>query len=169
MVQPDGSFGLGKVLRGNHTVSLLGGIPVSKSLVVAGQDITTFELAAPPQKEVVGHITQEGGGQEFVSFDLVLRGSAAGSVSLHASAGRDGNFKLALPEGESQVSVSGVRPGTIKSLHYGDVDLLKEPLRVSRTDTAELRVTVAAGTRGGVLGGVLSNGPNGCDISNGVR
>jgi hypothetical protein len=171
VVQPDGSFNFGKVLRGNHSISLvsLGGIPASRSLVVAGQDISTFEFAAPPQKEVVGHATVEGGASQFVSFDLVLRGSPAGSVGVHVSSGTDGNFKIPLPEGESQVTVSGIPSGVIKSLYYGDLDLLKGPLRVSRTDSAELRVTLGPGARGGVLGGILSNGPNACDVSTSPR
>jgi hypothetical protein len=165
VVQPDGSFNFGKVLRGNHTIALTspGGIPVSKPIVVAGQDITAFEFTAPFQKEVVGHVKTEGGDQRFISFDLVLRGSA-GSVAVNVSARPDGNFKIALPEGESQVSVSGLPTGAVKSLTYGDADLLKGPLRVSRTDTAELQVTVAAGTTGRVLGGVLSYGPNACGM-----
>jgi hypothetical protein len=166
VVQPDGSFSFGKVLRGNHTMSLtsLGGIPVSKPIVVAGQDITAFEFTAPAQKEVAGHVTTEGGGQRFVSFDLVLRGSAAGSVAVRVSAGPDGNFKVALPEGESQVSLSGLPTGAVKSARYGDADLLKGPLRVSRTDTAVLQVTVAAGTTGTVLGGIRNYGPNACGM-----
>ena len=165
VVQPDGSFNFGNVLRGNHTMALtsLGGIPVSRPIVVAGQDITAFEFIAPSQKEVVGRVTTEGGAQRYVTFNLVLRGSA-GSIAVYVSAGADGNFKIALPEGESQVSVSGVPAGAVKSLTYGDADLLKGPLRVSRTDTAELRVTVAAGTAGGVLGGIRNYGPNACGM-----
>jgi hypothetical protein len=165
VVQPDGSFNFGKVLRGNHTMALtsLGGIPVSKPIVVAGQDITAFEFIAPSQKEVVGHVTTEGGAQRYVSFNLVLRGSA-GSAAVYVSAGPDGNFKIALPEGESQVSVSGLPAGAVKSITYGDADLLKGPLHVSRTDSAELRVTVAAGTTGGVLGGIRNYGPNACGM-----
>jgi hypothetical protein len=166
VVQPDGSFNFGKVLRGNHRISLssLGGIPASQPLLVAGQDIPAFEFAAPPQKEVVGQATVEGGGLQFASFDMVLRGSAAGAVAVHVTTSNTGNFKIALPEGESQVSVTGVPVGAIKSLNYGDLDLLKGTLRVSRTDTAELRVTLAAGTRGGILGGILSPGPNECGV-----
>jgi hypothetical protein len=178
IVQRDGSFSFGKLLRGNYTVSLssVGGIPVSKPLFVVGQDITAFELAAPPQREVAGHITLEGGVLQSAGFDVVLRGNTAGSVTLRVYAGPDGNFKIPLPEGESQVSVYGILGGAaIKSLYYGDVDLLKEPLRVSRTDTAQLRVTLAAGTGGGVVGGVLggiltdaTNGSNACNVSNGL-
>jgi hypothetical protein len=166
VVQPDGSFNFGKVLRGNHTMNLtsLGGIPVSKPIVVAGQDVTAFEFTAPSQKEVVGHVATEGGDQKYISFDLVLRGSV-GSVAVYVSSGPDGNFKIALPEGESQVSVSGLPTGAVKSLTYGDADLLKGPLRVSRTDTAELRVIVVSGlARGGVLGGIRNYGPNACGM-----
>ena len=162
-VQPDGSFSIEKVLRGNYTLSLtsLGGIPASKPIAVTGQDITGLEFVAPPQKEVTGHVTTEDVGQRFASFNLLLRGSA-GSVGIYVSAGPDGNFKVALPEGESQVSVSGVPANAVRSLTYGGVDLLKAPLRVTRGDTAELQVTLAAGTVGGVFGGILNSGPNSC-------
>jgi hypothetical protein len=163
-VQPDGSFSFEKVLRGNYTMSLtsLGGIPASKPIAVTGQDITGMEFVAPPQKEVTGHVTVEGGAQRFTSFTLVVRGSSAGSVGIYVSAGPDGNFKVALPEGESQVTVSGIPPNAVRSLTYGVVDLLKAPLRVTRADAAELQVTLTAGTVGGVLGGILDSGPSSC-------
>jgi hypothetical protein len=172
-VRPDGSFSFFKVLRGSHAVELTasGGIPVSKSIVIAGQDIVGFEIAAPPQREVVGRMTMEGGGLRFVSFDLVLTGQG-GTMSIRASAGTDGVFKIALPIGESKVSVRGIAPASLKSLTYGSTDLLKEPLRVSATDAAELRATVATGTTSGggvVVGGVFGDGPNSCDMPGGVR
>src|SRR4029453_11337458 len=146
-----------------------------KPLFVTGQNLTAFELAAPPQKEVAGHVTLEGGGQQSFRFDLILRGNVTGALSLPVFAGPDGNFKVPLPEGESRVSISSVPSGVIKSLHYGDVDLLKDPLRLSRTDTADLRVTVAAGTGGGVVGGILggiltdaTRSSNACDAPNTV-
>ena len=162
-VQPDASFSFDKVWRGSYTMQLvsMGGIPASKAVTVPAQDITGLEFAAPPQKEVTGRVTVEGA-PGFTSFLLTLRGSSAGAVGVTVTAGADGNFKIALPEGESQVSVSGVPPGSVKWLTYGGVDLLKSPLRVTRDDTAELQVSLAVNARGGVLGGILNSGPSSC-------
>ena len=159
-LQPDGSFEFRNVLRGNHTLSLNSsdGIPVSKTIVVADQDMTAVEIAAPPQKEVVGRVMVEGSRPGFFYFSLTLRGSS-GTRYVSPAVASDGTFKVVLAEGESVVSLSGVAANAVKSFTYGDADILKEPLRVSRTDTAELRLTLATGTTTQVLGGIAGAPP----------
>ena len=163
VVQPDGSFAFAKVFPGNYALELSapGGIAATATAVVADKDVAVV-IAAPAQREVTGRVVAEGGGRPRVySFALQLKGSS-GTRSIWASPGSDGVFKVALPEGENQVSIAGISPGSIKSLTYGDTDLLKGPLRVARTDTAELLLTVAADATSGVTGGIPFNGPDSC-------
>ena len=163
VVQPDGSFAFDNVFRGSYTLELTapGGIGVTTTAVVSDRDVAVV-IASPPQREVTGRVVAEGGGgAQVYSFYLQLK-SSSGMRTVWASPGSDGVFKVALPEGESLVSVSGISAGSIRSFTYGDTDILKAPLRVSRTDTAELLLTVAAGTTTGVPGGVPFNGPDSC-------
>jgi hypothetical protein len=57
----------------------------------------------------------------------------------------DGAFTITLPEGRSAVGAAAGLPAgaTLRSLTYGAVDLSKEILTVTATDTAELVITVA--------------------------
>jgi hypothetical protein len=152
-LQPDGSFEFTDVLRGSHNLNLtsLGGIPVSKSIVVVDKDMTGVEIAAPPQKEVVGRVVVEGSRPGFFYFYLALKENS-GIRSVNPAVGTDGTFKIALAEGETQVSISGVAANAVKSFTYGDADILKAPLRVSRTDSKELLLTLSAGTTTAVPG-----------------
>jgi hypothetical protein len=155
-LQSDGSFEFTNVLRGSHNLNLTaaGGIPVSKSIVVVDKDMNDVEIAAPPQREVVGTVVVEGGGRGFFYFTLTLKGTS-GTRSVAVAS--DGTFKVALAEGESQVSISGIAANFVKSFTYGGTDILKAPFRVSRTDSAELRLTLSSGATdvvGGVVGGI---------------
>jgi hypothetical protein len=157
VVQPDGTFSFPQVVRGSYTLELgaPGGIRVSTTAIVADKDVV-LNIASPRQREVTGRLAVEGGGRpQISSFSLLLEGSS-GTWTVAGIAVSDGMFKIALPEGETLVSVSDLASSAIKSLTYGDIDLLKAPLRVTSTDTAELQLTVAAGTTTGVPGGVLA-------------
>src|SRR5262249_10276099 len=64
-----------------------------------------------------------------------------------ANAEPDGSFRIALPEGERQLSVVAgtIPPGyKLTSLTYGTTDLMKNPIRITSADTAELRVILDA-------------------------
>jgi hypothetical protein len=159
-LQPDGSFEFTNVLRGSHYLNLTssGGIPVSKSIVVVDKDVTGVEIAAPPQREVVGRVVVEGSSPGYFYFSLTLK-ETSGTRSVSPVVATDGTFKVVLAEGESQVSISGIAANVVKSFTYGDADILKAPLRVSRTDSAELRLTLTAGATTGVVGGVAAGAP----------
>jgi hypothetical protein len=70
-------------------------------------------------------------------------------VTVPTNVGTDGVFKVTLPEGERAISIqpTSLPSGyAVDSFTYGSVDLLKNPLRVARTDTAEIAIAVDATT-----------------------
>jgi hypothetical protein len=58
----------------------------------------------------------------------------------------NGAFRLTLPEGERPLGeINGLPPGyTLKSAMYGTTDLLRDPLKIAKTDTGELVFTFSA-------------------------
>jgi hypothetical protein len=77
----------------------------------------------------------------------VLTTSAPGTVSVPTNVGPDGFFKVTLPEGERAISIlpNSIPQGySVDSFTYGSTDLLKNPIRVSSNDPAEIAITVNA-------------------------
>jgi hypothetical protein len=74
---------------------------------------------------------------------------AAGVVNVPANPGADGLFKVALPDGDRQITITGLTPGfNVESFTYGSTDLLKNPLHIALDDKAELSIVVdASGVR----------------------
>jgi hypothetical protein len=75
--------------------------------------------------------------------------NAAGSVTVPTNVGTDGVFKVTLPEGERAISIqsSSLPSGySVDSFTYGTTDLLKNPMRIALTDTAEIAIAVDATT-----------------------
>ena len=75
----------------------------------------------------------------------------------------DGDFRVILAEGEQRSTLNS--PGyTVKSFTYGSTNLLRDPLKVSSTQSGEFSVTLTPGPQttgimGGAIGGVLSAVP----------
>lgn len=166
-VGPDGSFSFAAVWRGTHTIQLqgAGGIPVSMAVVVSGEPLKNVEVASPPQREVTGLVIRDGdSGGVFYSFSLIVRDGSRQTI-ISPTVASNGTFRMALPVGEHQASLTGFPAGALQSFTYGEANLLVEPLRVSPGDTSPIRITLMAGTRAsGVPGGVLYNGPSSCAV-----
>jgi hypothetical protein len=138
-------------------------------------DVDNFDFVIPVTRCVPGRAVVEGDGPmpQVLTFSYGAPRKSSGVFIAPLVGGR---FSIRLPEGEWRMTLATPFYGyTLKSFTYGSVDLLRDPLRLSSTDTAQLRVTVAAGTGGGVVGGVLgailtdaTNGSNACDVSNGL-
>jgi hypothetical protein len=150
-VQTDGSFEFPAVFPGNYTARLDASQPniglVSANVIVANIDITNVELALPKQKEISGRVILEGRGpmpRVIIPMNSVRPGS--GSVVLAPNPDREGNFKVVLPEGERRAAAPvNLPPGyTLTSLTYGSTDLLTSAMKISATDTSEIRVTISA-------------------------
>jgi len=165
-LNPDGSFEIPRALPGTYTVRVA---PASSAtptitLVVGSTDLTSVNIVLPGSKEITGHVVIEGEGPapRVAAFSMgTVPGSStpapaaaapAGTVTIGASSGStsvavqpDGSFKIPLLEGERSISLvpSSIPKGyVVKSVTYGSMDLLKNPIRVSATDTAELKITL---------------------------
>jgi TonB family protein len=167
---PDGTFEIPQALPGNYqirpdfsslTLPSLAMQPIS--VVIPNQDTTNLVISLPLTKDVPGIVvnTSGAGVQGRLSLSYSQTGgnySSSGSRSFATQP--DGKFTLAIPEG-SDVRLSVNAPGyTVKSATYGTTDLLRENMRVTAKDTAELRfmldttlTTIAGGGVGGSVGG----------------
>jgi TonB family protein len=178
-VNPDGSFEIPQILPGTYQVRLN---PASSAilptqpiaLVIPNQDATNLIIPLPLMKEVQGVVANNSGagvqGRISLSYsETRTNGSSSGSVSVATQA--DGKFAIQMPEGERRISVTA--PGyNVKSVAYGVTDLTRENMKVSSTDTAELRVvldtastTITGGGGAGSLGGAVTGGVLGSVIT----
>jgi len=156
-VKPDGSFEFPKVYPGTYTARITPPNPASAgnlnfglataTINPSGSDITGLEIAVPRQKDIVGKLTLDGRGL-MPRFAIPLA-PVAGTSSPQAQymgidPKPDGSFTISVLEGTRQVGVPNNLPAgyTLKSMTYGTTDVLKNPMKVAMSDTAELRVTL---------------------------
>jgi hypothetical protein len=153
-VSPDGSFEFPEVFPGNYIPRVMGaGVatspgPISPPIVVGSSDVRGVEFVVRGQKEVTGRVTVEGSAP-IPRFGL--RGNLTGArtaleiQTISINPLPDGMFRLMLSEGERPLGeLIGLPHGyTLKSATYGTTDLLRNPLKVSRTDTAVLLLSLS--------------------------
>jgi hypothetical protein len=155
IVDDDGTFEFSKVSPGSYTAFAFAATSLSAPLNVSvgTTDVTGLAIRLPAPKTIGGRITVQGNLPKTIpvprlAFLLApVAGISVSSASLPANAEPDGSFRIALPEGERQVTVvSGTIPPGYKlaSFTYGTTDLLKNPIRIAPTDSAELHVTLDA-------------------------
>jgi TonB family protein len=161
VVAPDGSFEFFNVRPGNYNMTVSAPVPF-QPIVVGNTDVSGIEFTVPAVKNIPGKVMMEGGGAlpPRVIFNI---GYPNGTTSIGPPLQPDGTFMVALPEGERRLGITV--PGyTVRSFSLGSLDLLREPLRLSSSDTEQLLVTLAANptgapTRGLPAGrGAQSNG-----------
>jgi hypothetical protein len=190
-VKPDGSFEFPKLYPGTYTARIAQpfappsntqtpgsngslNFGVATALInVTGADITGLEIAIPRQKNVTGRVTLEGRGL-MPRFMIPLAAPASTSSPqvqyMNFNPQPDGSFTVSILEGTRQVGVATNLPAgyTLKSMMYGTTDVLKNPLKVAMSDTAELRVTLTtpnlapvrvSGKLAGVDDSIFSRGP----------
>ncbi len=95
---------------------------------------------------VPGRLSVEGDAPAPSSLTLALTAlpaNASRSVIIRPQI--DGGFRVPLPPGEYRVGAPGrLPPGyTLRTITYGGVDLLQNPLKISSTETAELLISLA--------------------------
>jgi protein TonB len=154
-IQEDGSFEFPMVLPGPYAVRLTprGPIPDLTAIAVRSRDIRGLEIAAPPGKPVTIRFAVEGNGPPPRTMELVLDGVSTGS---HLSQ-PDGTFRVRFPLGTHRVTL-GVGSYTMKEMRYGGADVIRQPMVVALTDTAELLVSV--GRNINVSVSIDASGPN---------
>jgi hypothetical protein len=153
-VADDGTFEFRNVLPGVY--SLRARAPLTTStvqVVVADRDVANAEVLLTPIKTVNGRVVVDGGGPvPRFALDALDPPTSPGGVAapVKVMISTDRSFTLFLALGEQPLAVS---PGSlpegysVKALKYGRVDLLKEPLRVEMSDTAELVVSLQSPRR----------------------
>ena len=159
----DGQFEFPMVLPGTYTARSVPAVVLAPTtpITVGATNIANVEIRIPPTREISGKITVRGNvpvprviftlanGAAPININQGVVSNAAGNVSVPTNVGTDGVFKVILPEGERAISIlpSSLPSGySVDSFTYGTTDLLKNPMRVALTDTAEIAIAVDATT-----------------------
>jgi len=159
----DGQFEFPMVLPGTYTARSVPAVVLSPTtpITVGATNVANVEIRIPPTREISGKITVRGNvpvprviftlanGAAPININQGVVSNAAGNVSVPTNVGTDGVFKVTLPEGERAISIlpSSLPSGySVDSFTYGTTDLLKNPMRVALTDTAEIAIAVDATT-----------------------
>jgi TonB family protein len=173
-VNPDGTFEIPQALPGTYQIRPnLSASSAAPSLVmqpvpvvIPNQDTTNLVISLPPTKAVPGVVvnTSGAGVQGLLTISYSQTSATSSSSGSRAFTTQpDGKFSLEVPDG-SDVRLTLTIPGfNVKSMTYGATDLMRENLKVTAKDTAELRVvldtasttTARSGVAGGVVGRVV--------------
>jgi len=150
-VAPDGSFQFTNLGPGTYQVMITpasAGMP-RPSVTLTDKDITDFQFIVPFMVTVSGTVTVEGGAP-VPRFQLTLSdvnpraplpGAAPTSIApVTISVGP--TFTAPVPSGDQRVNVGGLISGyTVKSITSGNVDLLRDPLKVT-SDMPPIRIVL---------------------------
>jgi TonB family protein len=141
VIAPDGTFEFRNVQPGSYILNI--GIPVpTQPLTVGSSDIRGLEFEAPNVHSVPVRVTTEGLSAAVPRplFTITYRN---GTTSIGTGSFPDGSVRILLPEGEHRI-VPNIAGFTVKSLTYGSIDLLKDPLKIGPGDTEDLVVALVA-------------------------
>ena len=141
VIAPDGTFEFRNVQPGSYILNI--GIPVpTQPISVGGSDIRGLEFEAPNIHSVPVRVTTEGlsAAVPRLLFTVIYRN---GTASIGAGSFPDGSTRTLLPEGEHRI-VPNIAGFTVKSLTYGSIDLLKDPLKIGPGDPEDLVVALVA-------------------------
>jgi len=159
LIGPDGLFEFRNVRPGNYSVSMSTPVPV-QPIIVGTEDVNGIEFLAPPVRTISGKAIIDGAGAAPAGLRLAFTViHPNGTVGIGPIVQADGSFSVLMPVGEHRLALNV--PGySMRSMVFGSIDLLREPLKLTSTDTAQLIVTLAAnGSRGaGPAPGFGANG-----------
>jgi hypothetical protein len=137
---------------------------------VGNLDLSGIEIPIPNPVVVRGHVTLDGDGPLPTRVTLQLTDSSGANFYV-ATPKPDGSFTLNMQEGEFSVSIvpEGLPPGyVVGTMKYGDVDLLKEPLKTAASNSADLNIGYKSNVAVGPtfkVSGHATNGSSGMDLS----
>jgi hypothetical protein len=150
-VANDGTFQFDNVPPGTFTLAVRSPLTAAAlSIDVRDRDVTDANIVLTMIKSIQGRVVVEGGGPHprFALNTLEPAATPGGpEIPVKVMIATERLFSLRLPEGEQQLSVArdSLPAGyTVEALRYGRLDLLKQPLRVAMSDSAELVVTLKA-------------------------
>jgi TonB family protein len=144
LVPPDGTFEFLNVRPGNYTVNVSTPVPV-QPIVVGTQDVSGLEFTVPATRTLSGRMIIDGS-TSAVPAGLRLLFTVSypnGSVGIGSTVQADGSFSVLMPQGEHRIALGSIPGYATRSIVFGSTDLLREPLRLTATDTAQLEVTFA--------------------------
>jgi hypothetical protein len=153
-ISPDGSFQFPEVFPGNYSARVTGpGVAPHQpvTILVSNAEVRNVEIIVPGQKEITGRvIVEESAPLPRFNFrptpGPAAQRSPLATQLLNITPGANGTFRLLLAEGERSLGdANGLPPGyTLKAATYGATDLMRDPLKVTQADTAELVFTLSA-------------------------
>src|SRR5688572_17209095 len=159
VVGPDGSFEFFNVRPGNYNLNLSVPVPF-RPIVVGNTDVSGIEFTVPPMRTTQGRISVESAGALPQRVFLQVY-HPNGVVNMGMTLQPDGSFNVLLPEGEHRLVVNA-QGYLVRAVTYGSSDLLREPLRLTNTENAQLMVTLLANPAGtGPLPFPPAGGPRG--------
>jgi hypothetical protein len=142
LIDADGRFEFANVPPGQYTLHIIGpNQPSMRVTVAAGADITNLSVTLPPL--ILGHATVEGGGSlprqasggtvPPATLQLEARRVGGGAGVDNVTPRGDGPFLLPIAsQGEYWLRPRALPIGyELKSMTFGNVDLMKQPLAVA--------------------------------------
>jgi hypothetical protein len=131
-VAPDGSFSFTDILPGIYSARLsLSGEVISTAVNVGNVDVANVVINYPRRFSVVAHVIVEGDGPTPVIPSIALQATSTSGKTATASTNANAPALLTVSDGEHNVSLPHVPEGyRLKSIMYGGVDLLKQPLKI---------------------------------------
>jgi hypothetical protein len=156
-VSADGAFEFPAVFPGSYSANVFGDDLLADHVIsfrpysfqVTDQDIRNLEIALPAQKEVLGRVIVEGRAPvprfvfhaaQSTEFSPL---TPPATQAINVQPDSDGRFRLILLEGERPFGRLNLPTGfTLKAVTYGGLDVLSNPLKVTKADTAELVLTL---------------------------
>jgi hypothetical protein len=140
----DGTFSVANVPPGLYTLKTIpGGVAPPATVVVADREITGITVAG--YAELTGKaMLQDGRKIPATSTALMIEAIPQKGASLATVIRTDGTFRFPLTEGQYHIALGKLPAGiSVKSISYGSMDLLKDPLLLDGSaDPGELRVVL---------------------------
>jgi hypothetical protein len=143
-IDAGGKFEIATVPPGSYTVRTLPGNSAPSATVVVG-DREVAGVRVPAYAELIGHVGfQDGRKLPAFSTALTIEAKPPQGISLATLVRADGTFRFPLAEGEYRISFGKLPTGlSVKSITYGAVDLLIEPLKLDgEFAVREFRITL---------------------------
>jgi hypothetical protein len=142
-INADGTFEFQNVPRGNYIVTLsraAARLYQPPAISVTDKDVAGADIIVPRQIELRGNVIVEGGGplpKPRLETNRAYHNTGPAVLD-------DGTFKITLPEGDYRFGVQELPNGYYtKSVTYGAVDLLTQPLRLGGAPAADVLVTLS--------------------------
>jgi hypothetical protein len=148
-----GRFAFTEIPTGHYRIT---SATTEKVILVRDTDIENIELRIPPSKKVVrGRFLIEGG-YPLPLVSLTIRpGIDAGppflepytlrsapNVFNRLDIGNDGRFRIELPVGRHRLRADTSEDYRVKSIRYGSIDLMREPLQIDSSAPGEIVITL---------------------------